>query len=59
MAAHVEVRWPPKVAKIEIFPISIRHSCTTLRVKNSLEIGFRDIHTFSLSTKIQDGRQKW
>ena len=34
-------RWPPKVAKIEIFPLSIGHSghsCTTLWVKNSLEI---------------------
>ena len=31
-------RWPPKVAKIEIFPLSTRHSCTTLWVKNLLEI---------------------
>ena len=31
-------RWPPKVAKIEIFPLCIGHSCNTLRVKNSLEI---------------------
>ena len=31
-------RWPPKVAKIEIFPLCIGHSCTTLQVKNSLEI---------------------
>ena len=31
-------RWLPKVAKIEIFPLSTGHSCTTLRVKNSLEI---------------------
>ena len=31
-------RWPPKVAKIEIFPLCIGHSCTTLRVKNSLKI---------------------
>ena len=28
----------PKVAKIEIVPPRIEHSCTTLRVKNSLEI---------------------
>ena len=104
-------RWPPKVAKIEIFRLSTGHSCTTLWVKNSLEIalsvtvfeiftlfhfpqkskiaaknqnftplyrtllyypvgqkfarnrsisyGFQDIHTFSFSAKIQDGRQKW
>ena len=32
-------RWPLKVAKIEIFPLSTGHSCTTLWVKNSLEIG--------------------
>ena len=31
-------RWPPKVAKIEIFPLSTGNSCTTLWVKNSLEI---------------------
>ena len=31
-------RWSPKVAKIEIFPITIGHTCTTLWVKNSLEI---------------------
>ena len=31
-------RWPPKVAKIEIFRLSTGHSCTTLWVKNSLEI---------------------
>ena len=31
-------RWPPKVAKIEIFPLCMGHSCTTLRVKNLLEI---------------------
>ena len=31
-------RWPPKVAKIEIFPLCIGYSCTTLRVKNLLEI---------------------
>ena len=31
-------RWPPKVAKIEIFPLCIGYSCTTLQVKNSLEI---------------------
>ena len=30
--------WPPKVAKIEIFPLCTGHSCTTLWVKNSLEI---------------------
>ena len=107
-------RWPSKVAKIQILPLCTGHSCTTLRVKNSLEItlslmvfeiftlfhlpqkskmatksgenpnftplhrtllyypvgqkfarnryisyGFRDIHTFSFSAKIQDGHQKW
>ena len=31
-------RWPPKVAKIEISPLCKGHSCTTLWVKNSLEI---------------------
>ena len=56
-------RWPPKVAKIEIFPLCIGHSCTTLWVENSLKIALShtvfDIHTFSFSAKIQDGRQKW
>ena len=56
-------RWPPKVAKIEIFPLCMGHSSNTLRVENSLEIalshGFRDIHTFSFSAKFQDGHQKW
>ena len=27
--------------------------------KRSISYGFRDIHTFSFSAKIQDGRQKW
>ena len=31
-------RWPPKVAKIETIPLCTGHSCTTLWVKNSLEI---------------------
>ena len=31
-------RWPPKVAKIEIFPLCTGYFCTTLWVKNSLEI---------------------
>ena len=31
-------RWPPKVAKLEIFLLCIGYSCTTLWVKNSLEI---------------------
>ena len=31
-------RWLPKVAKIEICPLCIGYSCTTLRVKHSLEI---------------------
>ena len=50
-----------KVAKIEIFTQATEHSCTTLWVKTLLQIsvsyGFRDIHTFSLSAKIQNGRQ--
>ena len=102
------------MAKILILPLCTGHSCTTLRVKNSLEIalsltvfeiftffhfpqkskmaansgenrnftpshrtllyypvgqkfarnrsisyGFRDIHIFSFTAKIQDGHQKW
>ena len=51
------------MGKIEIFPFCTGNSYTTLWVKNSLEItisyGFRDIHTFSFSAEIQDGRQKW
>ena len=102
------------MAKIDIFLLRMIYSCTTLRVKNSLEIAlsltvfeiftlfhfpqkskmaakvakieifpplnrillyyfvgqkfaqnrsisydFRNIHTFSFSAKIQDGRQKW
>ena len=31
-------RWPPKVAKIEIFPLCMGHSSNTLWVENSLEI---------------------
>ena len=31
-------RWAPKVAKIEVFPFSVGHHCTTLWDKNSLEI---------------------
>ena len=56
-------RWPPKVAKIEVFPLSTGHSYTTLWVNfarnRSISYGFRDVNTFSFSTKIQDGRQKW
>ena len=66
-------RWPPKVAKIEIFPHLTGDSCTTLWIKNLLgkkkkkkfarnrciSYGFRDIDTFSFSAKILDGRQKW
>ena len=32
------LKWPPKVAKIDIFPLCTGHSCATLLVKNSLEI---------------------
>ena len=35
---HENPRWPPKVTKIEIIPLSTGDSCTTLQVKNSLEI---------------------
>ena len=36
---HKNPRWPPKVAKIvKKFPLSTGYYCTTLRVKNSLEI---------------------
>ena len=35
---HENPRWPLKVAKIEISPLCKGDSCTTLRVKNSLEI---------------------
>ena len=31
-------RWLPKVSKIEIFALSMGHSCNTLWVENSLEI---------------------
>ena len=54
------------MAKIQILPLCTRHSCTTLRVKNSLEIALSltvfeilVIHTFSFTAKIQDGHQKW
>ena len=52
-----------KSVEIEIFPFCIGQSCTTLGRKIaqnfSLSHGFRDIHTFSFSAKIQDGRQNW
>ena len=35
---HKNPRWPPKVAKIENFPVSIGYSCTTLWFKNLLKI---------------------
>ena len=50
------------MAKIEIFPLGIGHSCTILKKfarNRSISYGFRDIHTFLFSIKIQDGRQKW
>ena len=56
-------RWPPKVVKIEIFPHLTGHSCTTLYVKNSLEITL-SVTVFQISTlfhfpqKIQDGYRK-
>ena len=33
--------------------------CISRRVLKGKKYGFRDIHTFSFSAKIQDGRQKW
>ena len=35
---HWNLRWPSYVVKIESFPFSIRHLCTTLWIKKSLEI---------------------
>ena len=35
---HKNPRWPPKVVKIEIFNLGMGHSCTTLWVKNSIQI---------------------
>ena len=42
-------RWPPKVAKNEIFPLWTEHSCITPRVKNSLEIA-RSLTIFEILT---------
>ena len=61
---HFPLRWPPKVGKNEIFPLGTEYCCTTLWVKkfvpnHSIFYGFKDIHTFSFSAKIKDGRQKW
>ena len=44
-------RWPPKVAKIEIFPLCIGYSCTTLWVKkfarnHSISYSLRYSHFF-------------
>ena len=54
-------RWPPKVAKIEIFPLCIGYYPVGKKFarNHSISYGFRDIHTFSFSFIIQDGRQKW
>ena len=57
-------RWPPKVAKIEIFQLHIEYSTTTMRVKISVKMALSltvsEILTFfCFSAKIQDGRQKW
>ena len=50
-------------AKNEIFPLGTEYCCTTLWVQkfvpnHSILYGFKDIHTFSFSAKIKDGRQK-
>ena len=42
-------RWPPKVAKIEIFPLCTGHSCTPLWIKNSLEIAL-SLRVFEILT---------
>ena len=57
-------RWPPKVAKIEIFQFCIEYFPTTLRVKNSVQIALsltvsEILRFFLFFAKIQDGRQKW
>ena len=58
-------RWPPKVAKIAIFPplhkIFLYYPIdqNSLAKNRSILFGFRDVHTFSFSAKIQDGCQKW
>ena len=57
-------RWPTKMAKIENFPLLHRtllyYPAGQKFTRNrSISYGFRDIHTFSFSAKIQDGRQKW
>ena len=49
-------RWPPKVVKFEIFHIATKYSCTTLWVKNSLEIALsltvsRYLHFFVFCKK--------
>ena len=52
-------------AKIQddIFPLGTEYCCTTLWVKNSLEIAvcynFEDIFNVYFLLKIQDSRQKW
>ena len=54
-------RWPPKVVKIEIFPLCIGYYPVGQKFarNRSISYGFQDIYTFSFSTKIQDGRPKW
>ena len=57
-------RWPPKVAKIDIFPFCIEYFPTTLWVKNSVQMALsltvsEILRFFSFFAKIQDGRQKW
>ena len=53
-------RWPPKVVKIEIFPLCVGYYPAGQKFagNHSILYGFRHIHTFSFSAKIQDGRQK-
>ena len=52
------------MAKIKIFPLCIRPLLyypvgQKFAQNRSISYGFPDIHTFSFSAKIQDGRQKW
>ena len=55
-----------KWRKLKFFPLCIGHSYTYYNragqkfdQNRSISYGFQDIHTFSFSAKIQDGRQKW
>ena len=57
MAAKSGENWNvfPLAYDTVVLPCGSKNSC---KIAPSL-YGFRDIHTFPFSTKIQDGRQKW